>query len=264
MVFDLLAHTHIKSITVGNSPWFMYIKDDIGYVLHLGSTITLIDLKDDTLIKSLFFYNCPTSLGFYKNVGYYGCDTPDTPFLGLYDFKTNKSLHSIPLPHASATLLIRDDYAYVSGQGRISVVNLETKSLIDTFPNPHFLKLDFSDTHIYLGCTRIKKLAHIPSLVLFSEPYGGIEGDILVDGSGDEEFQLFLTTNSEGKFKEARHHFNAALAAGNTKAFAVAAYAFLTTNGGAVVTNLFWYRQFTENMDKDFYNKMINGFIKTL
>lgn len=251
LVLSLEHNKVIHAGRVGYVPPKMTVHNGKGYIANFGpDTVSVIDLRKSSVIKEIKVGSGPKSISLHKNRGYVANWASDS--LSVIDIEEDVVYQTIQGIMYPSHIILHDDYGFVLGMKKIYIMDLESYSVLKTVSNPHYDSIGFSDTHLYGG---LRKLCWLPqSILLFDNPYPGIQWAFDLNDNGDKAFGNFEQAMQDMEINSAKSSLAQSLTAGNPKAYAVAAYAFLYKKWGAVDPKLvFWYHQFSQGMDRDYF-----------
>ena len=195
-----------KTISFSHTVDSMLFSDETGYAFNHFGSISVLDLKRNIVKKE---------------------------FIG----------GKYPQPSLNAVI---DGQGYVlfRDKHKLATLDFESLQIGEKINNPNQLSVDCSDTHIYLGVTKLKPLPFIS----FKNPYAGIEGPL--NGEAEEVFSSFQKACEAKKYAQSQQLFDQALALGHPKAYALASYAFLHGFWGAIDNDQDkWWLQFHQGAD---------------
>ena len=251
LVLSLEHNKVIHAGRIGYVPPKMTIHNGKGYIANFGpDSVSVIDLRKSSVIKEIKVGSGPKSISIHKNRGYVANWASDSlSVIDLQGDEVYQTIHGFKYP---SHIILHDDYAFVMGMSKIYIMDLESYSILKTLSNPDYDYIGFSDTHLYAG---LQKLCWLPqSILLFENPYPGIQCSFDLNNDGDKAFANFEQAMEDMDINSAKLYLEQSLTAGNPKAYALAAYAFLHKKWGAVDPNLlFWYHQFSQGMDRDYF-----------
>lgn len=145
-----------------NGTHTLVCKDTYGYVLNFDMDnnfmVLVVDLVSGREIATINVGPHPSEIILQDTKGYVLCSKMER--LDVIDLSTRLVTHSLYLGKEPHSLVIHKGMGYVhnAGSKTISVINLESMKIVNTIRNPDNLKIDFTDTHMYLGVTRLKSL----------------------------------------------------------------------------------------------------------
>ena len=239
----------MQTIKLSAAPICINISGDRGYVVEqCAGILDVLDLNTYTVTQTIALGSQAQSMITYEDLGYVVNFLSHT--ISVFDFKTGTVIRTISVGEYPGSIVFHQDKGYVEHaySKQISVINLRTFELIETIKNPNGLTIDFSDTHIYLGVTKLKPLPNT-GLCLFTYPYSGIEGFYYHDP--EEAFASFEEALAKKDYPKAKEYFEIAIAQGHTTAFGFACYAFTHGVWGARKDDT-WANEFFRSLEGDF------------
>ena len=168
-VIDLLTKVVIQTIPVGRKPQSMVIHGDQGHVVNSSNTVSVIDLKTHTVTGTIAVGRSPQPMVIHGDQGYVVVENRNSDNVSVIDLLTNTVIQTIPVGRKPQSMVIHGDQGYVryNNSNDVTVIDLTTNKVIAKFKNPGNSKVDFSDTHVYLGLTKARP--HYPTLVSYQK-----------------------------------------------------------------------------------------------
>lgn len=250
-IVNLQTYEHQVSLGCAMGTSIVIYNERVYFITSNQREILGFDASGDPVYRKITIGNNIHDLVLYKDKIY--VLNRDSSTVSVIDLLTHKVTHTIRDVKSPYRMVFNRSLGYImsSLMNDVTVINLTTHQVIARIQNPGNDKIDFSDTHVYLG---LKKVAYLLPLILFDDPYQGIQNLEGCFEDGDQAFNSFIEDVNVKNYKSARRHFEIALATGHPKANAVAALAFLTDKWGACDTpEDAWWQEFTAPMDYTYF-----------
>ena len=163
-IFDLETDIKTGFINVGMFPFSITVSGDYGYVANQGSdqnsrSLSVIDFKTNQVVKTIKLDSEPYEMFVHKDKGY--VVHKNSELIVEIDLNAKEVRRSCVLPtyvDYPSKIFFADDLAYIKIYKEDVVLDLEKLCVVETIPNPLFQSLDATDTHIWLGAKRIRRL----------------------------------------------------------------------------------------------------------
>lgn len=239
---------------------------DYAYVLTHNHNIVVLDLTHHRCHRTIQLSGIPQDMVFGAKVAYV---TVVDRMKGLnsftrIDLSTYKVAKELKLDQEPGKIKTLMNTAFVTADNNkhVWVIDLAHFQIYRHFRNPENMDLYFSDAHLYKSASVVHAEMETPldsfyMPVLFDNPYPGITGDLWEDE--ESAYTTFVNAMTIKGCPKAKEHLDKALAGGNPKAYAYAAYAILHELFGAT-WDATYYQQFYEFCDKTVYDELVDKF----
>lgn len=122
-----------KVIEVGQSPYPMVIHGNFGYVVNEHSfTVSVIDLKTQTLSATVNVGRYPKSITFHGDLGY--VMNGGSHFISVIDSQSLTVSRTIEMSCCCDSMIVQDNTAYIILKGapeKVGIIDLKTFTLIN-------------------------------------------------------------------------------------------------------------------------------------
>lgn len=233
----------------------MVVCKDKGYLF--GKTLCVIDLTHDCLMKKTDLEAKAMYFDEALPVGY--VIGPSYQTLYSFDLTTYNLKRKVKLKLDGYTSLVHHGgMIYVTPNETPRIYILDALSLIvqHTIDTSDEMGLTFTSGHVYQSIAPIKSLSQFDRpMKLFSRKFSGIPGPLCLyeDTVPYDCFEQELQNETP---RHLAYYFKVALRAGDQRAFAVAAYAFLFGRWGAS-QDAEWFGEFYAACDQAYFCQLI-------
>ena len=163
-IFDLETDIKTGFIGVGKFPFSITVSGDYGYVANQGfdqnsRSLSVIDFKTNKVVKTIKLDADPYEMFVHKDKGY--LVPKNSELIVEIDLNAKEVRRSCVLPssvYCPSKIVFADDLAYIKIYKEDVVLDLEKLCVVETISNPLYQSLDATDTHIWFGTKRIKRL----------------------------------------------------------------------------------------------------------
>lgn len=256
-VVDLLQDRIVKDVGwIEDSKPLPTYKGNQYYIVYepdFHATSVLVHSKTGELVKQIVIDRSPGSIGIHGKYGYIA--HAFSRILTIIDLDTNKIDKRLTIGMFPRSMLVCGDWGYIDciDDKIISKIDLKTNEVVQTILNPNGALLNQSDTDLYLGLKKIDTIDRMNTVTFFEGVFTGIQMDLFTDE--ESAFSEMMQAIDDGDAKGARQFYHKALSACDPKACAIAAYAYLCGEYGAIA-DLKTYIEFKAEMDQDYFSQL--------